>query len=178
MKSPKNERDDFDKATGWLDHTEGLSLEELRELRRAMGHDVKGSEKRFLSFLKTLRNAPEMNPSSFGILSRAQELGLSIVNFANLTELSVALVTKLDRRLIEFASIPREVLKKLSEVLKVSAVEPETYLQRGAAFAIGAEYKADEAPVLPEKQDFFEAVLSDKTISEERRAYLLGLRSK
>src|SRR5438132_159186 len=117
MKSPKNERDDFDKATGWLDHTEGLSLEELRKLRRAMGHDVKGSEKSFLSFLKTLRNAPEMNPSSFGILSRAQELGLSIVNFANLTELSVALVTKLDRRLIEFASIPREVLKKLSEVL-------------------------------------------------------------
>jgi hypothetical protein len=176
MKSPKNERDDFDKATGWLEHTEGLSLEELRELRRAMGHDVESSEKTFLSFLKTVRNSLETSQSGFGILSRARELGLSIVEFANGTELSVALVTKLDRRLIEFASIPREVLKKLSEVLNVSVTEPETYLRQGAAFAVGAEYKADEAPTLPEKQDFFDAVTSDKTLSEQRRKYLLSLR--
>jgi hypothetical protein len=155
-----------------------LNLEELRELRRTMGHDVEGSEKRFLSFLKTVRNAPETNPSKFGILSKARELGLSTVEFANVTELSVALVTKFDRRLIEFSSIPREVLKRLSEVLNVSAAEPEMYLQQGAAFAVGAEYKADEAPTLPEKQDFFEAVTSDKTLSEQRRAHLLSLRSK
>jgi hypothetical protein len=70
------------------------------------------------------------------------------------------------------------VLQELSEVLGRSQEAVAAYLRQGAAFATGAEYHADEAPTIPGQQDFFEAVLADKTISEPRRKFLLGLRSE
>lgn len=176
MNSQDKERNDFESATGWFEDTEGLNLDDLREIRRIMGHDVEASEKRFLAFLGTLPGAPVKETRRFGVLSRARELGFSIVQLANAAELSVALIAKLDLRLFRFTSVPSQVMGKLCDVLNVSTDELAAYLQQGAAFAPGAEYRAEEAPSLPEQQDFFEAVLADKTLSEQRRAHLLGLR--
>jgi hypothetical protein len=38
-----------------------------------------------------------------------------------------------------------------------------------------ARFRADENPKIPEPQNFFDAVRSDKSISEERRTALLSL---
>lgn len=178
MNSQDKERNDFETATGWFEDTEGLNLGDLREIRRIMGHDVEASEKRFLAFLGTLPGATASAARPFGILSRAKAQGRSIVQLANAAELSVALIAKLDLRLFRFASVPIQVIGKLCEVLAVSVDEVSAYLQQGAAFAPGAEYRADEAPSLPDQQDFFEAVSADKTLSEQRREHLLGLRPK
>ncbi len=179
MKSQKHDRDAFERATAWLEHTEHLSLEELREMRRLLGHDVERSEKEFVAFLSELpgqHTAEE--PKPFAILSRAAQKGLSLVQLANAVELSVTLVTKLDRRLIKFSSIPALVLNKIAQTLGVSDSVISAYLQQGAAFAAGAHYHAGEAPTLPEPQDFFDAVRSDKTLSEPRRKLLLQLRAE
>ena len=179
MKRGESKRDDFEKMTGWMEHTEGASVEELREMRRMMGHDVERSEREFVTFLGSLKAShASTDTKPVGILAVGAERGLSLVQLANATELSVALITKLDRRLIIFRSIPEWVLQKLSEVLGRAREAVGDYLRQGAAFAAGAEYHADEAPTLPEQQDFFEAVLADKTISEPRRKFLLGLRSE
>lgn len=42
----------LDCLTDWMENLEGKSLEELREIRRAMGHDVETSEQEFLAMLK------------------------------------------------------------------------------------------------------------------------------
>ena len=178
MNSQDKEKNDFETATGWFQDTEGLDLHDLREIRRIMGHDVEASEKRFLAFLGTLPGAPANEAQHVGVLSRAKEQGLSIVQLANAAELSVALIAKLDLRLFRFASVPIQVIGNLSEKLKLTLDELSAYLQQGPTFAPGAQYRANEAPSLPEQQDFFEAVSADKTLSEQRREYLLGLRPK
>ena len=45
--------DDDDMAEWeWLEHLEGVKLEELRHIRKAMGHDVEAEEQKFLEMLK------------------------------------------------------------------------------------------------------------------------------
>src|SRR5260370_24326954 len=79
MKSRDNKRDAFEKVTGWLEHTEQMSLEELREIRRTMGHDVESSEKQFVAFLDNLTTNSTESAKSFAILSCAASKQLSLV---------------------------------------------------------------------------------------------------
>src|SRR5436190_11015335 len=53
-----------------------------------------------------------------GLMARARQMGLNIREVAERTQLSVSLVGLLDRRLVRFASIPREVLDRLAAALQ------------------------------------------------------------
>lgn len=174
MNTKDNNLDALDRATAWLERTEDLTLDDLRVVRHQMGDDVETSEREFLKFIKEVKAVTA--PGSFAILSRAKQLGLSKVTLADATELSVPLITKLDRRVIRFSTIPELVLRKVGEVLTAPIEIVRVYLQQGPAFATGANFRADEAPKLPEAQDFFEAVSEDLTISEARKQALLALK--
>ena len=174
---------------GWMENLEGTPSEELRAIRRELGHDVEGSERDFLSMLaeKSRTIGIELNSSADaqatqpieGLLMVAQEQGFSTAQqFADATELSPVLVTMLDRGLISFPSIPPKILDRVASVIRRSVEALSQYLQLGPRFAHGANYKADEAPETEEPQDFFEAVIDDPTISEERRRQLLALKSE
>jgi len=110
-----------------------------------------------------------------GLLAEARTRELSIRQLAEKTGLSVALVTKLDRRLIRYASIPRQVVSDIADALGREAQAVARYLQGGALLAPSAvSYRAEEAPSLPEQQDFAEAVRDDRLLSSEERERLLG----
>jgi len=49
------------------------------------------------------------------------------------------------------------------------------YLQQSPMLATEASFRARENPRIQEQQDFFEAVRSDRSVSEERRSALLAL---
>jgi hypothetical protein len=178
----------FDALTSWMESSEGLGLEELRAVRRQLGQDVENSEQEFLAHLRELRSGfnqrplasadNEIAPSLSGLLERANNLGLDPTTLADRTELSVSLVTKLDRRLIALAHIPIEVLETLASALQSTTDVLRTYLQQTPAFAKGARYRSNEKPAVPEQQDFFEAVKHDRSISEERRQQLLQLKDR
>lgn len=174
MKTKDNNLDVLDRATAWLERTEDLTLDDLRSVRHQMGDDVGTSEREFLKFIREVKAVTA--PAPFAILSRAKQLGLSKVNLADAAELSVPLITKLDRRVIQFSTIPELVLRKVGDVLAAPIEIVRVYLQQGPAFATGANFRADEAPKLPEAQDFFEAVSEDLTISEARKQALLALK--
>ena len=164
----------LDRATAWLERTDDLTLEDLRAVRRQMGHDVESGERDFLAFVREVKAVT--SPTPFAILSRAKQLDLDKVSLANATELSIPLVMKLDRRMITFASIPDLVLRRVGEILRAPIEILRVYLQQQPAFAVGANFRADQSPVLPETQDFFAAVSEDLTISEARKQALLLLR--
>lgn len=121
------------------------------------------------------RSAPQPAPAIPGLLAEAKAQGLTIQQLAERAGLGVILVRKLDRRLIRFATIPREAVEALAAVLgrEVSAVV--AYLQGGATFAAASSYLAEQAPALAEPEDFFAAVRADTTMPEERRQSWLRL---
>ncbi len=106
---------------------------------------------------------------------RAREVGLNIREVADRSQLSVTLVGVLDRRLVRFASIPREVVGALATALQTQVASVAQYLQQSPSFAPSASFRAEEAPTLPPTQDFADAVRQDPSLDETRRAALLRL---
>lgn len=113
-------------------------------------------------------------PPMASLLATGNALGLKLQDIAKRTRLSIALVRKLDRRLIRFATIPREVFEDLARVLKQETDVIARYLQLPPTLAQGASYRAEEAPKLAEAEDFAVAVKNDITINQEDREYWLG----
>jgi hypothetical protein len=89
--------------------------------------------------------------------------------------LSLVLLRLLDRRLIRFASIPREVIDALARVLGREAAAITHYLQGAATLAQGTRYYSVSTPALAQQQDFFDAVRSDPALSDDERARWLAL---
>jgi hypothetical protein len=174
----KNE-DLFDRLTSWMGDVESMDLQELRNVRKIMGDDVELSEQRFLVALKDLQSGLAVSEATaeplVSLISRAREHGFNAMSLADQTGLSVALVTKMDRRLLLFNSIPDKVISILADALESTQAVIAGYFQQPQSLAMGAHYRADESPRVPEQQDFFDAVRSDVSISEERRSALLAL---
>lgn len=172
-----------------MENLEGTPSDELRAIRRDLGHDVEESEKQFHIMLEEKRRALGIELESRGTSQTAESIdGLLIVakeqgfpstqKFADATELSPVLVTMLDRGLLSPPSIPHEILDKVAATINRTVEALSQYLQIGPRLAPGASYKAEDAPATEEPQDFFEAVLADPTLSEERREQLLALRRR
>ena len=179
-----SEKDDaekmFDGLTAWMESAETMDLAELRQVRRMMGDNVEESEQQFLSWLGTLKGGLEGAKTVPGqriesILSKAKQLGLDAPGLADAAGLSVVLVAKLDRRLIDYRSIPMKVFDVLANALRETSTLVSEYLRQPPVLAMEARFRANESPKIPEQQNFFDAVRSDKSISEERRATLLAL---
>lgn len=170
----------FEGLTAWIESADTMDLAELRQVRRMMGDNVEESERGFISWLGNLKGGLEKaattpEPEIESILSRARRLGLDAPDLADATGLSVVLVTKLDRRLIDYGSIPEKIFEVLANALHAATAQVTEYLRQPPALAMGARFRADENPKIPEPQNFFDAVRSDKSISEQRRVELLSL---
>ncbi len=109
-------------------------------------------------------------------MQAAEAAGLSMEGLAAQTVFSESLLRKLDRRLIAFASMPREVVQRLADALGKSIVAIEQYLQLQPTFAPGARHLAKQVPTLPKRQvDFHDAVRNDRALTEPQRQALLSL---
>ena len=110
-----------------------------------------------------------------GLLGEASNLGLTMHDFANVTGLSPALVAKLDQRLIRSTTVPTEVLRRLAGAIQRTTEEVLDHLRREPVVPAALEHKADEAPAVPDRQDFFDAVRADRGLDDEDRRRLLSL---
>lgn len=113
--------------------------------------------------------APEKTASLTGLRKEAEARGLTIQALASVTRLTVPLLVKLDRRLIRFASIPRQAIERIGTALGRSFDAVATYLQGDSQFASQASFRADGAPQMPDQQDFFDAVETDLMMSETQK---------
>ena len=104
-----------------------------------------------------------------GLRKEAEARGVTIQALAAATSLTVPLLVKLDRRLIRFASVPRQAIERIGAALGRSFDVVAAYLQGGSQFASQASFRADAAPQMPDQQDFFDAIETDLTMSEEQK---------
>lgn len=172
---PQFERELTDLAASWA-LTEHLppnreAIDEDRLLLR--GASLVGN---ILHERRAARDRQEEEPSTIvSLLVRGNEIGLKFRSLAEAVGMSPALVREIDRRLIRLASIPDEAIRSLARALRCAPGAILRYLDGPPRFAPGAQYRADQAPVLGEQCDFFVAVREDKSLSAEQRARWLAL---
>lgn len=103
--------------------------------------------------------------------------GLSVDDVIDRVGLSHGLFRKIDRRLIDPSTIPIRVIEDLASAIMCRASALIAYTRGAPSFPMGAQYRSNQAPALPGRQeDFFDAVRNDLAIDESRRKYLLSLR--
>lgn len=109
-----------------------------------------------------------------GLLNAAKAAGMSLRDLACSVHLGEAVLRKLDRRLIRFASIPERALAAIAGALRLPVEAVSEYLQQPPILAAGAHYRASRAPQLVEPEDFIVAVQRDPTMSTEDRRRWIG----
>ncbi len=112
------------------------------------------------------------------LIAEGRSQGLQPAQIADLLKLSVALLRKLDRRLILFISIPLELIEAIASSINREILSVAEYLQGEPILPKKAHYKAEQTPFVSEQRDFFDEVRSDQEISEEHRDRWLEMEPK
>ena len=117
------------------------------------------------------------NPSApfESLIAEGRALGLKPRQLAEAVRLGDAILGKLDRRLIRYASIPQDAIDELAYAIQRGTASVAAYLRQDPQFAASAEHRSEQAPTLSESEDFFDAVRNDPTISPEHADYWLAL---
>jgi hypothetical protein len=110
-----------------------------------------------------------------GLIETGRKEGISPNRLATEAFLGIALLRKLDRRLIRFATIPAEVIAALAAVLHRDTSAIASYLARPPTLAAGMRYRAEHAPELAEQEDFAVAMQMDPTMSSPDRERWLAI---
>lgn len=113
------------------------------------------------------------------LVEEGRARGLKPRQLAQEVELGDSVLRKLDRRLIRYASIPKELIESLAKVIQSETTRVAAYLQQSPTLVTTMEHRSEQAPVLTDQEDFFDAVRADPTIKREHAARWLELeRSK
>lgn len=156
--------------------TEGRSESERLTKEEGIVRRGMDTATRLLAARQTSVTPSEAAPLS-GLRKEAETHGLTIQALASATRMSLPLLVKLDRRLIRFASIPRQAIERIGAELGRSFEAVAAYLQGDSQFASQASFRADSAPQMPDQQDFFEAVETDLTMDETQKAEWRGFKN-
>lgn len=121
--------------------------------------------------------APEISlqNSLESLTDAAKAKGMNRSKFAAALGLSVSLVQYLEKRRLEFASIPKAIIERISDVLETSEDLISGYLNQSPVGAEGASFKAAERPEELKPKNFADAVREDQQLSAADKQRLLGL---
>lgn len=95
--------------------------------------------------------------------------------FAEALGISISLLTYLEKRRLNYASIPMRFIHKIAESLKTSEESIAAYLQGGPKMSAQASFKADQRPISRGVKDFLEAVNEDPGLTAEQKQELIDL---
>ena len=109
------------------------------------------------------------------LVNAAKEKGLNRKGFAAAIGLSTSLVMYLEKRRLDFASIPKTIVEKVARVLDLGEELISSYLNQPSDLATNTSFKTNtRAENLPPKI-FKDAVREDQQLSAEEKRKLLEL---
>lgn len=114
-------------------------------------------------------------PSIDTLLSAAKARGIGPGDLAVKLDVSIPLVGKLNRRLIEPASIPRELIEALALNLGYEQGSISRYLAQPPTITTGTFHRAAGKPTIAAREDFETAVRTDSALTPGQRARWLSL---
>ncbi len=113
-------------------------------------------------------------------LARLQKLLMKkqgLDQWARELHLPVPLLSQLLRALLRPKSIPEFVYQKLAEATELSIEQIRaSFAQSRPSFSPRMAFRAEAAPQLPDQKDFWEALFSEPSLSEEDRKFWEGMR--
>lgn len=107
------------------------------------------------------------------IIAAAEAVGLNQAQLAWLLGIGRATLAKLERRTIAVQTVPRAVVRRLSEQIGYSMDDVRAFLGAGGTQTAALSFLADVAPVAggaQRRSSFLEAVDADPEIAEEQKA--------
>jgi hypothetical protein len=113
-------------------------------------------------------------PALADIYSVAAGRGLNVRALATRLGVGVAIVAKLQQRLIRYSTIPAALIDRLATELQVSAQQVRDYLQQPSSLSASASYKSSGVPQAAEPVDFAQAIRSCAEMSADQKAQWLS----
>ena len=109
------------------------------------------------------------------LVETAKAKGLSRAKFASALGLSTSLVIYLEKRRLEFATIPKTIVAKIAQILETAEEKVSDYLNQSPDFAGNASFKTETRAEVQPPKSFAEAVREDQQLSAEEKGKLLEL---
>jgi transcriptional regulator with XRE-family HTH domain len=116
------------------------------------------------------------HPTLTSITEAARQRNLRLKDVAERVGVGVPIVSKLEQRLLQFATLPEALIQKLAETLEVGAEAVRDYLRQPPTLAAGAayQYTGKAAPQVSVQQSFAEAIRSCPGMSESDKQVWLA----
>ncbi len=125
------------------------------------------------------RHSAESAPGSVApfesLIAEGRERGFEPRRLAHAVGLGDSLLRKLDRRLIAYTTIPQELISRLAQVVQREATTVTAYLGQDPILGAATEHRSEQAPIVMDMEDFFDAVRADPTISREHAEHWFAL---
>ena len=114
-------------------------------------------------------------PALASLTDAAKAKGLNRAKFAAAAGLSVSLLQYLEKRRLDFVSIPKIIIAKVAEVLETNAETVANYLNQSPISAANASFKTETRPEQLQPKSFADAVREDQQLSAEEKRKLLEM---
>lgn len=109
------------------------------------------------------------------LIETAKTKGLNRIKFATAIGLSTSLVIYLEKRRLEFTTIPKQLITKIAKILETNKESISFYLNQSPQITEGASYKTKTRAEIQPPKNFAEAVFEDQQLSAEEKRKLLEL---
>jgi hypothetical protein len=115
-------------------------------------------------------------PPMTSLIGSAAARGLDVPRLAKRLRLDRLLLSRLEQRTLEAASLPQSLIAQLAETLDRTSEEIAAYLQAPPRLAAQAHFKSRQAPALVAepgvpRQTFADALKAGQTLTEADQAY-------
>jgi hypothetical protein len=115
------------------------------------------------------------HPPLVSLTDAARRRSLRLRDLAERLGIGMPIVSKLDQRLLQFATLPESLIRKLAETLELGTEAVRDYLRQPPTLAASAayQYTGTTAPQVSAQQDFAEAIRACPGMSEaQKQAWL------
>lgn len=110
-------------------------------------------------------------PTLTSLTEAAKQRNLRLKDVAERVGIGMPILSKLEQRLLTFATLPETLIQKIAEALELGAESVRDYLRQPPTLAVGAayQYTGKAAPQVTAQQDFAEAIRACPGMSEESK---------
>lgn len=107
-------------------------------------------------------------PTLTSLTEAARRRNLRLKDVAERIGVGVPIVSKLEQRLLSFASLPEALIRRLAETLELGVDSVQDYLRQPPTLAVGAayQYTGKAVPQVTAQQEFAEAIRTCPGMSE------------
>lgn len=161
---------DYAAARAVAKHAPEEELESAEEMRfQALG----------LNTLRQVLSESREQVAPAGIIQSLTDLakskGLNRTKFAQALGLSVSLVQYLEKKRLDYATIPQGIIAKIADVLETAQDQVAAYLNQPPDYAAQSSFKTNTRAEQSQAKSFREAVGEDQQLSAEDKRKLLEL---